>query len=1075
MRNTLSKGGIAKRFCLVLILCIAAQTLCIMPNAAAESITVIESFDNGTDSNITNGGLKYTSPNGALNGWGNSTFSYVDRNGGKALMMNKAAGACGYPGVRLNINLNNGFGFNSTNMLGRMEYSFDIFSNGTNTTALVIPDMSFVLEDIKDGNKRYQIAVISPKTGQFVTNGNKTKVGTFNRGQWNTVRIALDYMNNMIEYYINDIEYDFEFDFSVLKGALLKADISASCSDANNGIDYGLDNFKAEFIPNETAEETLKAENLVIEDSDGYEVNISEFDGESVNVSFNVINSYSDTKYIRIILAAYKNSDELTFVRTDTESLLPLSSKTVKKTFDYPKGVECTKLCAYVWNASNMNPLCSFVKAADSTSTKYVLLTDVTESFDGKERNYPILLSEDYPLIKLGDLAELIGGTSTADSLTKDGETVRFEPKNRLGEYNGGHLMLEREPIMRYGELYVSISVVQTALCYSMEYYRFDNRLELSSGTNYPDTEYIVYAHDFGAVGDGVTDDKDAILKAFNAAIMSNRPSKLVLDANKTYLVSEKVDTWAFFDLNGVENFIFDGNGSKILFETPTNTFVGMSNCTNVQFMNIDAQWKEHTSTQGAITSIDYDKKRFVLKIDSGYSLPPTDEWVTEFQGSTGAWSWAQIMEPANVADRLKIMSRDHYVIESVKEVGDRLYMIQLNTSSSRGLESLNTGDRFTIKTKQFAYDFSSTGKSGSTNAINILRSKDVTFDGVYVYGGHMFMCGAGFCDGRLVFKNSGMKLKNGQLEVTNADGIHIWRNRANLIVDNCTFLNSLDDHINTKSENAVVVSSADNKTFTVDYYLNWRIGDEMLVYDKTNHSVLGTAYLKNVEQSGSNYILTLDREIVGAKTDGTTLVYDVDASSRGTVIKNSTFKNSRRHAYIGRSPNTLVMNNTVENCGASAVAAMNELVDNSRCEGPFPSTFTMRDNTVTGVGTTPGFYPIEVKSWGAKNGETKAIDGLLIENNSVSQKNTDSFIVINSVKDLYMINNEVKYNGELLSTTKPIVISNSDIALIDGVNFDFTQNVNAVITIDGCNVDENNIKNINVNSGNTAKKYVIK
>ncbi len=254
-----------------------------------------------------------------------------------------------------------------------------------------------LLEDVNDkktsgGFESYQTLVVSAKFGQFLTNGNKTKVGTFNKGQWNTVRIVLDYMNNVIEYYINGIEYDFEFDFSVLKGSLIKGYFSVSCPDANNGIDYGLDNFKAEFIPNETAEETLKAENLVIKDSDGYEINISEFDGESVNVSFNAINSYSDTKYIRIILAAYKNTDELTFVRTDTESLLPLSSKTVKKTFDYPKGVVCTKLCAYVWNASNMNPLCAFVKAADSTSTKYVYLTDVTESFDGKEKNYPILL-----------------------------------------------------------------------------------------------------------------------------------------------------------------------------------------------------------------------------------------------------------------------------------------------------------------------------------------------------------------------------------------------------------------------------------------------------------------------------------------------------------------------------------------------------------------------------------------------------------------------------------------------------------------------------------------------------------
>lgn len=563
----------------------------------------------------------------------------------------------------------------------------------------------------------------------------------------------------------------------------------------------------------------------------------------------------------------------------------------------------------------------------------------------------------------------------------------------------------------------------------------------MSNGTNYPDAEYVVYAHDYGAVGDGVTDDKDAILKAFNAAIMSNRPSKLVLDENKTYLVSEKVDTWALFDLNGTENFILDGNGSKILFESATNTFVGMTRCTNVQFLNIDVQRKEHTSTQGVITAIDADKKRFVLKIDDGYPLPPTDEWVTEFQGGTSAWTWAQIMEAS--VDRLKIMPTDRYDIESVREVGDRLYMIQL-ADWCWGFEDINTGDRFTIKTKQFAYDFSSTGKSGSINTIDIFGSKDITFDGVYVYGGHMFMCGAGFCDGRLVFKNSGMKMKDGQLEVTNADGIHIWRNRANLIVDNCTFLNSLDDHINTTGANAIVTAAeGDNKTFTVDYYLNWRIGDEMLVYDRTNHNVLGKGYLTKVEQSGSNYILTLDREVVGAKTDGTTFVYDVGACSRGTVIKNSTFKNSRRHAYISRSPNTLFMNNTVENCGASAVAAMNELVTggSNRCEGPFPSTFTMRDNTVTGVGTTPGFYPIEVKSWDAKNGESKAIDGLLLENNSISQKNTDSFIVINSVKDLYMINNEVKYDGELLSSTKPIVISNSDIAVIDGVDFDFTQN----------------------------------
>ncbi len=149
MKNMLSKGGMAKGFCLVLILCLAAQMLCVMPNAAAENITVTENFDNGTSSHITNGGLSYTSPNGALGGWGNSTFSYTDRDGGKALMMNKAVGACGYPGVRLDFDLTGGFGFNTANMLGRMEYSFDIYSAGTRTDALTISDICLSIRGCK--------------------------------------------------------------------------------------------------------------------------------------------------------------------------------------------------------------------------------------------------------------------------------------------------------------------------------------------------------------------------------------------------------------------------------------------------------------------------------------------------------------------------------------------------------------------------------------------------------------------------------------------------------------------------------------------------------------------------------------------------------------------------------------------------------------------------------------------------------------------------------------------------------------------------------------------------------------
>ena len=73
------------------------------------------------------------------------------------------------------------------------------------------------------------------------------------------------------------------------------------------------------------------------------------------------------------------------------------------------------------------------------------------------------------------------------------------------------------------------------------------------------------------------------------------------------------------------------------------------------------------------------------------------------------------------------------------------------------------------------------------------------------------------------------------------------------------------------------------------------------------------------------------------------------------------------------------------------------------------------------------------------------------------------------------MLNNTIKADKMLNESTQPVVISNSSIKMIDGLNFDYKQNVNAVITIAACEVDESNIKNINIIGSNTAVPYSIK
>ncbi len=319
------------------------------------------------------------------------------------------------------------------------------------------------------------------------------------------------------------------------------------------------------------------------------------------------------------------------------------------------------------------------------------------------------------------------------------------------------------------------------------------------------------------------------------------------------------------------------------------------------------------------------------------------------------------------------------------------------------------------------------------------------------------------------------MKLKDGALEVTNADGMHFWRNRASITIEGCTLLNNLDDHVNNNTANAIVVSKKDDRTFLVDFDQRFQSGDELVFYNRDTHTVLGTGYLEYCE-TGGGYLLHVDRDIKGVVAQGSgtpTLVYNANSSSKGTIVRNNKFIHSRRHAYIVRSANTIFEGNEIINCGGSSLAAMNELTSGA-CEGPFPSSFTMRNNYTKNDGIDGNWYPLEVKSWDALLGEDAPIEGMLIENN-VSDSAVDTRVMsINSVDGLYMLNNTIRCDKATSEKLQPIVISNSKIEMIDGITFDYPQNVKSVVSIAGCKVNEENIKNIKIKDDNTAKPYTI-
>lgn len=703
---------------------------------------------------------------------------------------------------------------------------------------------------------------------------------------------------------------------------------------------------------------------------------------------------------------------------------------------------------------------------------------NTTVYFDDEQYVCDVVLLNEYPLVKLSNLAEIIGGSCDSSTVTKDGVSVTYSANSRLAESGDGHIMLETSVVKSGGNLYVPVSSLMPTLGYSVFYNRFADEVEITTGTAYPKSQRTIYVKDYGAKGDGVTDDGPAITHAVNAAVNSGVPTTVELESDKTYLIGERADYLQYFHLEDAENLTIDGKNSELVFERCTNTFLKLDSCTNVTVKNLKVDYAELPFTQGVVSNINSDDGTFEMEIDEGYPLPATDEWVYNYwtNSRTGKWWFGQFMDP--VEDRLKFTMYDNYFIDSVKKIDDGRYLLTAKDGYKSRLSYIDSGDRFVLNTRFSAYDIGDYTSDGTTSMIEVWESGDITFDNVNLYASPGLGVSVGLCWGRVRFNRFGEETKPGRLLCVNSDGIHYWRNRCGITVENSKFMNSLDDHINTKGEDAEVMEKIDDYTYVTDYDLNYRVGDELIFFDGENHNTLEKVFLKNIEKADGKFTLTLDRPVYDTvekdNADGTraTIIYDIDSSGRGSVIRNNTFIYSRRHAYISRSQNSVFENNTVTDCGGSALAAENEIMSASS-EGPFPSSFTMRNNTVVSKGTTYGYYPIEVKSWKATVGNTKAIDGFLIEGNTVDVPNKYRAISIESVKDLYMINNTVKCGEALESSTMPIYITNCDIALIDGIDFDYAQNVNTVVTINQSNVNTDNIKNINTN-GNTASPYKI-
>ena len=643
--------------------------------------------------------------------------------------------------------------------------------------------------------------------------------------------------------------------------------------------------------------------------------------------------------------------------------------------------------------------------------------------------------------------------------------------------------MLEAPATVYNGEMYIPVTFLQITMYYDLHYNRFTNLLKMTSGDQYPKIEKVIRVKDYGAVGDGVTDDKKAVLKAFNAAMASEEPVRLEFEANKVYLVSEKMEDFAFFVVNDVANKEIDGQGSTLLFEKPNNTVLEMNNSQNITFKNLNVKYKEHPSTQGRIVAVDSENGTFDWNIDEGMELPAYNEWIYHHntEGTYNGW-WRGFVYDAN-EHRKHDGSGFNFDIGGIEHIKDRIYRVSLEENSVKKLPLLKVGERFVINNYGHkAYNLSSQedGKfykqGGATTTMRIIESGDITFDNFWLHGGPFLLYGITLATGKITFTNSGSKTSDGRLVVNGSDGIHTTLCRGPIIMENCTFEDNMDDLVNLKAQGCMVKTKTGERTYQLARTVHAKQGDKLIFYDGANRRIIDTAYIEEVEHiSGGFPVVTLDRKIdgivctEGKSTEGT-FVWNANACNQGSVIKNTTFKNSSRWVLISAA-NTLFEGNTVKDC--IGVAFKDERTGTTWSAVP-PSSSTIRNNSIIGTRSATMYASVELMLQNAKLGSSAGIDGLLFEGNIIDQPNDIGSIDIMGVKNLYMINNVIKNNVPVEKTMVPVNIYNSEVEMLDGLSIEYTAPIEAGITIIGSKFDEANIKNIEIVAPAGVKSYIV-
>ncbi|MBE7065792.1 MAG: hypothetical protein E7384_08295 [Ruminococcaceae bacterium] len=298
------------------------------------------------------------------------------------------------------------------------------------------------------------------------------------------------------------------------------------------------------------------------------------------------------------------------------------------------------------------------------------------------------------------------------------------------------------------------------------------------------DDATTIYVKDYGAKGDGVTDDRKAVTKAITALKKLPKGSTLVFEPNATYYMGNK---GAAMTLNNMKNLIVKGDNTTILIDAPAQYFIMQNNENFVlQGFNFNYKTKPYAFTTKVENVVNGAKEySIVATLDRSLGIDKK----TTFAG----------LESFGVLNRDD--GRYHMSIKSITPVDKDAFKYKIEFNKTTAFHPIDDSLKHVEKMGMIV-PVPGIGHSVE-QAFTVLNNKNIMMKDCNVWSACKFMFFIRGNEGKVVFDNTNVtpdpaEEKNGDIRIVGwRDGFHCKENRAQLVWKDCTLEWVYDDIFN--------------------------------------------------------------------------------------------------------------------------------------------------------------------------------------------------------------------------------------------------------------------------------------